>query len=361
MSETPTSPLAIYSARPTVRINGQAYPKVSELLQAMDMTEQEGGLSALELRVSNVASDTEGGADLAFEDDRILKLGSAIAIYSGDETAPQEIFRGIITGLEADFPQDNAPELVVLAEDIFQQARMVRRTQIYSDISIADLGRNFASQLSLTPVITDFTDNIGTQMQLDESDLAFLRRILARYDGDMQVVGNELHLSPRGEVRRGSLELQLHSQLRRAKILADLAHQVTKVTVTSWNPTQGRRVMASSRGAHSGPGTGSTGAQVLTNTIGERSHHIAHLAVTTDAEAQAIADAAFDARARSFLRVEGTAEGNPALRVGTHITLRGMGDRFNNTYYVTRACHRFDLTRGYETDFEAECGFWGGE
>ncbi len=46
--------------------------------------------------------------------------------------------------------------------------------------------------------------------------------------------------------------------------------------------------------------------------------------------------------------------------MGTHDTLRGLGRRYDNTYYVVRTQHRYDLTRGYETDFEAECAFLGG-
>jgi phage protein D len=60
------------------------------------------------------------------------------------------------------------------------------------------------------------------------------------------------------------------------------------------------------------------------------------------------------------VQVAGTAEGNAALRVGTHVTLRGLGPRFDNVYYVTRACHRWDVASAYETDFEAECAFLGG-
>lgn len=359
MSETSLSTLAVYSARPTVRVNTQEYPLVSELMVSLEMTEQEGGMSALELRLSNVASNPSGGADFAFEDDRILKLGAAIALYAGDQNAPQEIFRGNITALEADFSEDGAPELVVLAEDVFQRSRMQRRTQVHADVSVADLANQLARQLSLTPVITGFGDRIGTEVQLNESDLAFLRRILARYDGDLQVVGRELHVSPKGDVRRGTVELRLNGQLKRARVTADLSQQVTQVTVSGWNPTQGKRVRSSSQGAHGGPGSGKTGAQVLSRTLGDRTHHLSHLAVATDAEARAIAAAAFDARARQFVTVEGTAEGNPALRVGTHVRLMGVGDRFSNTYYVTRASHRFG-GRGYETDFEAECGFWRG-
>lgn len=358
MAEAPITERSVYTARPTVQIDTAAYPLVTELLTALELTAREGGLSALELRLSNVASDSGGGADLAFEDDAILKLGAAITVYAGDELAPQEIFRGVITGLEAEFGVD-APELVVLAEDRLQQARMARRTRTYVDTTVAELARDVAGRLGLQPVIASLDAPIGTQVQLDESDLAFLRRILARYDGDLQVVGNELHVAPRGEVRRGTLDLALHGQLRRARVLADLSQQVTEVSVSGWDARQGQRVSATSTGAHAGPGRGRTGADVLRATLGERQHHVAHLAAATDAEAQAIAAAAFDDRARRFLVVDGVSEGNPALQVGTHVALSGLGARFDNTYYVVRVCHRFDSARGYETDFSAECAFWG--
>src|SRR5919204_673123 len=106
----------------------------------------------------------------------------------------------------------------------------------------------------------------------------------------------------------------------RARVLADLAHQVTEVTVGGWNAKRGERVGGTSSGASLGPGSGRTGAELLRDALGERSHHIAHLAVGTDDEARAVADAAFDGRARRFLVVDGTADGNPALRVGTNVT-----------------------------------------
>jgi phage protein D len=352
--------MAVYSARPTVRVDTQAYPIVSELITGLELTESEGGMSALELRLTNIASNTEGGASLPFEDDRILRLGASLAVYSGDENDPQEIFRGKITGLEVAFSHDSTPELVVLAEDIFQQARMERRTKVYDNARLADLARALAGRLSLRPVITGCEANIGTQVQYNESDLAFLRRLLARYDGDLQVVGEEMHVSPRGDVRRGTLELELHSQLLRARVLADLAHQVTEVTVAGWDAQQGQAVHATSTGAHLGPGQGRTGADILQQALGSRAHHLSHLVAATTDEAQALADTAFDQRARRLLCLEGTAEGNPALRVGTHVRVTGLGARFDNTYYVVRACHRYDLLKGYETDFVAECAYWGG-
>lgn len=359
MSERPTTTLALAFERPTVRVDEQELAEVSELMLSMEMTEKEGGLSALELRLGNVGSEDDGRSQLAFEDGSMLKLGARITLYGGDVIEPREIFRGTITGLEADFPAEDAPTLLVLAEDDFQRARMARRTKVHDDATIAALAKALASQVGLTPVVTGFDANIGTQVQLNESDLAFLRRLLARYDGDLQVVGTELHVAPRGDVARGTLELELHSQLRRARVLADLAHQTTAVTVGGWDAARGQAVRGTSSGANLGPGSGRKGAELLQDATGERRHHVAHLAATTADEAQAIADAAFDARARGFVIVDGTADGNPALRVGTTVRLRGLGGRFENDYYVTLARHRWDESRGYETDFSAESAFLG--
>ncbi len=359
MPEASLSRSALYASRPTVRINGADPQRVSGLILGMEMGEREDGLSHLELRLSNIASDPRGGADFSLEDERTVKLGDRIAVYMGEESAPQQIFSGFVTGLEAGFYADASPTLTLLADDQLQQARLKRRTKTHEDLSVADLVSQIAADLGLTPRVTGFTEQVGTWVQLDESDLAFLRRLLARHDGDVQVVGDELHVSPRGEVQRGSVELRLHSQLQRACVLADLAHQANEVTVTGWDGAQGARITGRSTGTHAGPGRGRKGADLLASTLGRRTHQIGHVAVANDAEARALADAAYDERQRRFVTVRGTAEGNAAVRVGTHVTLQGLGSRFSNTYYITQCSHRFDLERGYETDFTGECAFLG--
>jgi uncharacterized protein len=359
MAERPLSSRALYAARPTIRINGAARDRIDGLLTGMELFEQEDGLSRLELRLTNVASNPASEADFAFENENDFHLGDSITVYGGEETGPTELFRGTISGLEADFPEEESPAIVILAEDSLQQARLKRRTRTHESVTLADLARRVAGDLALTPRIHGFTQHIGTQVQLNESDLAFLRRLLARYDGDVQVIGNELHVFPRGEMRRSAVELAFKHQLRRVTLLADLAHQVSQVSVTGWDAARGQRIQSTSTGAQIGPGHGRVGADLLDTALGRRNHQISHLAVADEAEARALAEAAFDERRRRFVTLRGTAEGNPELRVGIHVSLTGLSPRFSNTYYVTWCCHRFDLERGYETDFRAESAFLG--
>lgn len=360
MPERTLSRQEVYGARPTIRVDGATSAKVTELVTAMQVEESEGGLSALELRLENVARHADGTMDLAFEDEALIGFGTAIALYSGDEDAPQEIFRGLVTGVEGLYGPGEAPQLVVMAEDALQRARLVRRTRVHAAADLPALIGELAGTLGLAPRIDGLGGSLGLQVQLDETDLAFVRRLLAARDGDLQVVGEELHASPRGSVRRGAVELGLGSQLIRARVTADLAHQTTRVTVGGWDAAQGRRVAGTGTGANLGPGAGRRGADALRAVIDERHEHLRDVPATSDDEAQAIADAVFDRRARRFVRVDATCQGNPGLRVGTHVELRGLGPRFDNTYYVVRARHRFDLVRGYETDFEAECAYLGG-
>lgn len=360
MPETSVSQSAIFSARPTLRLAGQPDERASGLMTAMKMEEAEGGMSTLELRLTNWAATGEGRAELAFDANSALKLGADLGVYAGDEAAPREIFRGTVAALEMVCHYGAPPELVVLAEDALTAARRARRTKVYTDQSPADVVRAVAGELGLTPSITGLDAPVQTWVQLNEADLGFLRRLLARFDADLQVVDRTLQVSPRKDVARGSIDLTLYSQLAKVRITADLAQQATAVTVTGWNAKDGRAVKGEARAlANAGPGQGTNGIDWAQRVFGTRSEHLSTPTVASDDEARAVAEAALDQRTRRFVRAEGTAEGNATLRVGSTVALSGISPQFDNRYYVVRACHLFDMKQGYRTEFSAECAFLG--
>jgi phage protein D len=351
----------IYRARPTLRFAGQPDERASELVQTMVMSEGEGGLRSLELGLSNWASTRDGGAENAFDESSSVRLGAEIEVYGGEVDRPLELFKGRITGLEARHERGHPPELMVFAEDALVSARLVRRSRVFRDKSPADVVREVASALGLQPVIAGLTAPVRTWAQLDETDLAFLRRLLLRFDADVQIVQGALHVSPRAEVRRAQVTLSADADLRSINVCADLADQVTSLSVRGWDVGTGAAVKAELRqGTNLGPGRGREGSAVLGDAIGDRPENIGNFAVGVQEEAQALAEAAFDRRARGFVRAVGVTEGNPNLRVGVHLTLTGLGTRFDNDYYVASTRHCFDLREGYRTEFVAECAYLGG-
>lgn len=361
MPEASLSQSAIYSARPTLRIAGAEDVRVTELLTAMKMEESEGGMSTLELRFNNWVSTSDGGrAELAFNSDSTLTLGADLSVYTGDASTPREIFRGKVSALEMVCNFGKPPELVVLAEDALTAARRGRRSKIYEQMSVADLVNAVAGNLNLQPGVDGLTSPTDTWAQINETDLAFLRRVLSRFDADLQIVGSNLQVSARKDASRSTIDLVLYNQLARVRITADLADQVTGVTVAGWNAKDGSAVKGEASSlTNAGPGAGKSGLDWAQDVFSTRSEHLAGFAVSSDDEATAVATAAMDQRTRRFVCAEGTAEGNAQLRVGAKVALSGISPQYDNTYYVVHARHLFDMAQGYRTEFRAECAYLG--
>ena len=352
----------IYVSYPLVEIDGEYNDMVQSLLAGMDMTESEQGLSAMELKFFNSATVENSGNSFAFEfsDNTLLSMGKPVKVMTGDHNDPQEIFQGVISGLEMVIEENQQPVLNVLVEDVLQKTRLTRHTRLHNAGSLGSIVQAVATDLGLQVNSVGLDQQVDDQLQFNESDLAFLRRLLKRYDAELQIVGTELQVSSRSEIRRNEIRLELNSQLRSVRILADLAHQVNGITFSGWDAAGGQEIrVESDASADLGPGQGTTGAQLMSSAFGERKEHLQHVSTQNQDEAQDCVNSAYSQRARKFVCAEGLAIGNPNIRVGSHVTLIGVGPRFENTYYVTRTRHHYSTARGYQTTFKAECAFLG--
>ena len=350
----------LISAAPTVRIGGQSLPLLTNSIQRMQVREQVGGLSTLELSLFDVLSFGDGTGGWGATAASPLQLGAAIKLYAGTTLGPQEIFDGVVTGFEADNGPATAPIFTLLAEDRLWKARRKRRSRTFEDASPADIVQRIAADHGLTPEIRDGLDRpAATWAQLNESDLGFLRRILARFDADAQVVGDKLQAGPLARDKRTAVTLRQGGNLIRARLTADLADQATSVRVGGWDTAAGEAVSATAASGEMGPGAGTDGASVLRGKFGEFCEHVGHADALTSAEAGRVARALYGHRARRFVRVDAMALGNPEIRVGSWVAITGVNPFFANSYCVVEATHRFDLANGYMTEFLAEGAYLG--
>ena len=348
------------SARPTIRIDGQELPLMTQNISRLRMREALGGLSTLEMALVDILSFADGHVGYGATAESPIKLGAAIKAYMGSTEEPQEIFDGFITAVEAEVGPDTPPLFTLLAEDKLFKARKTRRSRTFESSSPADIVRSIAGDHGLTPEVRDGLDEPnGTWAQINESDLAFLRRILDRFDADIQVVGGSLQAGPCARDARTTVSLTLGTNLTRARMTADLADQVTEIRVGSFDPATGDAVSASATQGEMGPGAGKDGASILKDKFSIRREHVGHQGPMTDSEGDKVARAYFGKRSRRFVRVDAAAQGDGRIRVGSHVTIAGVNPFFTNTYVVTEAIHRFDLANGYLTEFLAEGAYMG--
>jgi uncharacterized protein len=355
-SERPVSSRTAYSARPTLRVDGQALPALDDLVRTFTVSEAEGGMSSLSLGMGNWGM-VDGSLGLVFDAGGPIKLGARVQLYAGETSGPTEIFDGQIHAIEASGSVGAPPSLLVLAEDKLYAARMSRRSKSYVDSSLEQVVQAIAGDHGLSVDATGLPGGSALWVQMNESDLSFLRRVLGRSDCEMQVIGSTLQVRSSADMDRGTLDLTLYSQLQEVRVVADLSSQVTEVMARGFDPAAGDGFEKTSTGAQAGPGSGRTGASLLSEIGIDRSENLGALPCRNDTEAKALADATFDQRARQFVRLHGRTEGNASLRVGSRVNLHGVGRRFDNCYAVVEARHRFDPTSGYVTEFVAQSAF----
>src|SRR5262245_14211957 len=349
MADGPNTGLRI--ARPTLHIAGQENGALSSGLLSLLIVEHTDGLYRCEALFGNWGNVNNGTGFLYF-DRAVLDFGKGFQVKLGSDV----IFDGKIMGLEANFPEGEAPEVNILAEDRFQDLRMTRRTRTFVDVSDSDVISQIANEHGLSPSVDVSGPTYKVLAQINQSDLAFLRERARAIDAELWMEGSTLRAQARVRRDGGTLQMTYGNVLRAFSVLADLAGQRTSVMVSGWDvagKTELRHEATEAILSGELQG-GASGAAILSSAFGARKEALVHTVPLTSQEAQAVAEAFFKASARRFLVGRGVAETDSRLRVGSYVDLQGLGSLFNGKYYLSEVRHRFDGVHGLRTEFIAE-------
>jgi hypothetical protein len=339
------------SARPTIVVGGQEDHPLSGGLLALEIVENTNGLYRCEARFGNWG-EKNSTTDFLYFDRRTLDFGKDFEIRLKSDA----IFKGKIMGLEAIFPEGQAPEISVLAEDRFQDLRMTRRTRTFVDVSDADVVNQIATDHGLEPSVDLSGPTYKVLAQVNQSDLAFIRERARSIDAEVWMDGNKLNARSHSGRNGESLQMTYGNELRGFTVLADLAMQRTSVAVNGWDISSKSALQFEATDAViSGELNGDTsGVSILQSALGQRKEALAHTVPLNNQEAQFEAEAFFKMSARRFVVGRGVADTNASLRAGSQLDLQGLGPLFKGKYYVVEVKHIFDGAKGLRTVFRSE-------
>ncbi|MFL6107552.1 MAG: phage late control D family protein [Marmoricola sp.] len=344
-----------YTSTPTMKIGGNLSTAAMRDLIALSVEEDLHGMCALEAVLTNWGSNGQK-PDYLYLDRKTLDFGTKLEIGFGPTGSDVRLFSGKVSALQADFPATAVATVTISAEDSLQDFRFTRRTRTFDDSTSADIASQMASEHGLTPQVDLDGPSRKVVNQLNLSDLAFLRE-LARADGaEVWLDDTTLHLQKRSDRDAGNVTLTYGGNLVEFSVRADLAHQCTDLSVTGWSVTDKEAITekgdVSALGSELGQDT--SGADILAAAFADRHESLVVAEPLASDDARSRANAAYLDRARRFVCGTGSTAGTPSLRVGTRVTLAGLGPVFNGDYRVTRTRHHFDLVGGYRTDFDVE-------
>ena len=339
------------NSRPAISVGGEDKPELSAGLSSLLIVEHISGLYRCEAKFGNWGTVNQT-TDFLYFDRRTLEFGKDFEIKLGDDV----LFSGKIMGLEADYPEGQAPQISVLAEDRFQDLRMTRRTRSFADATDSDVFNQIANDHGLSPSVDVNGPKYKLLAQVNQSDLAFARERARAIDAELWMDHSTLYAKTRASRNGGTIQLARGNQLREFKVLADLALQRTSVSVNGWDvSSKSALTYEASDSVISGELNGdNSGVSILKSALGERKEALAHTVPLNSQEAQSAAESFFKLSARRFVVGRGVAEANANLRVGAKVDLQNLGALFSGKYYVIEVMHLFDGIKGLRTEFRAE-------
>lgn len=285
-------------------------------------------------------------------DGETFKLGGEVRLRAANPAGrPAPLLVGEITALETEQEQGHTT-YVVRGYDRSHRLHRGRKTRTFLRQSDSAIVARIAREAGLRTDIESTSVDHEYVIQDNQTDFAFLKARAARLGFCLTVEDRTLKFRraeaapPQAPAQEwGRTLLSIHSR-------QTAVAQPSEVQVRGWDPVTKRAIVGrSSRATHaSQAGDRASAASAAERAFGGAATlHITDQPVASQSEADKLAQAVLDEVADDYLSVEAVCRGDPALRAGAKVELKGAGRRVSGTYLITATRHELTAGGGYQT------------
>ena len=267
--------------------------------------------------------------------------GDALRVELGGQRTP--LFVGEVTVVEYSYSADLGQEIRIRAYDALHRLRKRQFTRLHQDVDLAGLARILCEGTGLD--VVGGADRLGQVYQCARTDLSLLVEQSARvgaypvvHDGALRLTG----LDGEGE----PLELALGATLHSAEIELSQEPAYGGAQTNGWRSNDASVHQA---GATRSDAKAQVAADPALASVGaggdlRRDNEV----LESQALADGLSKAELDTKVAGQVTAVFVADGNPRLRAGGRVRIKGVATNIEGIYLIASASHRLDGT-GYET------------
>lgn len=335
-----------------ILINGAAIPpELDADVLAVTVCQYADGGDRFEVLVNALDAAEQR---LKWIDSDHVRPGNEIAIELGYMGQLTRVLVGEIVAVRVTFANNQAAQLHIQGFDRLHRLRRGRKTRVYSEMKDSQIAEQIASALSLQPQVADSAVVHPYVLQNNLSDIDFLMERARRIHFEVVVEDRTLYFRPVANHLAETIALEYMRDLKSFTVRLSTARQVSDVSVRGWNPATKEAIIGNAQASDvaSRMKGDASGPEIADEAFGTFSDAVVDVPVSSQGEADQLAEAYMNAVALGLTAGEGEAVGDPALKAGSTIELRGLGHRFSGAYYVVKAEHRVSPDSGYVTRFD---------
>ena len=285
-----------------------------------------------------------------------FELGAPVEIgaVAKEEGQEETLMIGEITALEPDFAEGTQAMLTVRGYDRSHRLHRGTHSRAFTKMTDSEIATKIAREVDLRPDVDSTSQRYDHVLQDNQTHMAFLHSRAKRIGYQVYARDRTLYFKKPGSDPGGApLELEWGDQLKVFRPRLTLAKQIDEMVVKGWDPKTKSKVTGSATRSQAAPQIGETrsGADLAAAAFGSGKQIVANQPVTSQAEADTLAQALYDEASGSFIEAEGRCFGVPKLNAGTTVKLVALGQKFSGDYFVTSATHIYSADGDYITEF----------
>jgi phage protein D len=287
----------------------------------------------IKLNIVNFMQGTWRGIDL-----ESFKPGDTVKLSMGMDSAV-EIMTGEITALDLTF--SDTAFLEIRGYDKLHRLRFGTMRRSFTDMKDSDIASSIASEVGLTPESEDSQKPHPYIFQNDQSNYEFLLERSKRIGFEMLVNNDDFIFRKSQEDKTPELTLEYGVDLDSFSVQIETLTQGSQVEVRGWDIKKKEEITSTvSSGSENTKMAGrESGYSFSESAFGSSSVCIVDDMITDTDEARNIAKAKYNLMLKEFISGEGECMGNPGIRAGMTLEIKGFGERISGIYYVISTVH----------------------
>ena len=284
--------------------------------------------------------------------------GKRVEIDMGFVNNTRKMIIGEISALSVDLPSSGPAVVEVQGFDLFH-GRLTRGT-VYrqfggenpdSGLRDSEIVSKIAEEMQMHSIVKETPQRTSPRIQKNQTNLAFLQELALENNCLVKVDSGTIYFGKQPPQRPDIVRLEWGKTLLSFSPRLSTAGLVNEVVVRAWDQKRKQPIVVNVQRDSTGPVPISPeGVEQISKGSGGRSQRVIDVPVFSFLEAKAIAESILRNQQVTAIAGSGTCLGNPFIRVGGKLELRGIG-RFAGTYYITKATHTLSES-GYLISFE---------
>lgn len=277
-------------------------------------------------------------------------IGDNVKLFMGiDEHV--KFITGEITSI--DFSFENSPFMEIRGYDLLHRLRFGALRRSFKNMKDSDIASLIASEVSLTPKIESTGTMYPYIFQNNLSNYEFLLERAKRIGYEMLVEDKTFIFQRSKEEQSPEIMLEYRKDLQSFAIQMKALTEGSKVELRGWDIKGKKEIISTAlKGSEKTNMSGKeSGFEITDNFFKSPGMAIIDNMIIDPVDAENIAKAKLNLILKEFITGEGKCRGNPKIRSGKTIEIRGLGDRISGIYYIISTVH--SIKKGaYNTSFK---------